>query len=349
MDNRLSASAWGAIEPIIDERDKNGRFKSVDDLCRRSNLQAVNRRVLESLIKAGVFDTLEERGTLLNNIGRVLALAQREQRLRETGQSTMFDLWGETAPVPRPDLDLTPTDVSDREKAYWEKELMGVSFSEKPFSPVFSGANPDARFCGEIEAEMAGQNVVIAGRIVSARYLLTRDGRSFTSIILEDFSGQVEVMVWPKVYADTEELWQEGNETVVQGKVRVKDERVQINCENARFYEPAPAGEVAPLSVPTPVAPAEKIPATKLSVKRQRLTINIQQTADKNGDVARLDKIVAVLKSFPGRDEVRLNIINSGDAIPLRLTNVHINYNSELRQQLAGLVSEDGLRVEATE
>ena len=154
----------GAIEPIIAERDKNGMFKSVEDLCRRYDLQAVNRRVMESLIKAGVMDLLENRGTLLNSVGRILSLAQREQRLRETGQSTMFDLWGEATSVPLPQLDMAPAGASDREKAYWEKELMGVSFSEKPFSPVFSGKNPDTTFCGQIDAELDGQVVVIAGQ-----------------------------------------------------------------------------------------------------------------------------------------------------------------------------------------
>ena len=228
----------GAVEPIIAERNKGGDFKSIEDLCRRCDLHAVNRRVMESLIKAGALDSLGDRGTLLNNVSRILSLAQREQRLRETGQSTMFDLWGETAPVPLPELDLAPAEVTDREKAVWEKELMGVSFSEKPFSPVISGADAEAMFCGQIDAELAGQSVVVAGRVISARYLLTRDGRSFASAILEDFSGQVEVMVWPKVYAETGDLWQEGNEIVVQGKVRVRDDRVQISCDSVRHYQP---------------------------------------------------------------------------------------------------------------
>ncbi|OGO31368.1 MAG: DNA polymerase III subunit alpha [Chloroflexi bacterium RBG_16_56_11] len=337
----------GAIEPVLEERNKNGVFSSVDDLCRRSNLQDINRRALESLIKAGVFDSLEKRGTLLNSVGRVLALAQREQRLRETGQSTMFDLWGEAAAVPRPGLDLTPADVSDREKAFWEKELMGVSFSEKPFSPVFSGANPDTTFCGQIDSEMAGQNVVIAGRVISARYLLTRDGRSFASSILEDFSGQVEVMVWPKIYAGTEELWQEGNEIVVQGKVRVKDDHVQVNCDSVRYYEPTITdGAVTPTPTPRPV---EKSVLAQPPEKRHRLTINIRQTSNADDDIARFEKIVASLKAYPGRDEVRLNIINGGDAIPMKLPTVNTGYGPELRRQLAEVVGDDGLIIEAAE
>jgi DNA polymerase-3 subunit alpha len=334
----------GAIEPIIDERSKNGEFKSVEDLCRRSDLQAVNRRVLESLIKAGAMDSLEKRGTLLNSIGRILSLAQREQRLRETGQSTMFDLWGEKASVPLAELELPPADTSDREKAFWEKELMGVSFSEKPFSPVTSGANPNTTFCGQIDEELAGQTVVVAGRVISARYLLTRDGRPFTSAILEDFSGQIEVMVWPKVYAETEELWQEGNEIVVQGKVRVRNDQVQLNGDGARFYEPPQEkGPVETVESAAPEAPVEKVPAPE---ERHRLIINLSQTADEDGDIARLNSIMAALKTFPGRDEVRLNVLNSGAAIPLRLPSIQTGYCPQLRQRLAELLGEDGFRVE---
>jgi DNA polymerase-3 subunit alpha len=335
----------GAIEPVINERNNNGAYKSIEDLCRRGNLQAINRRVMESLIKAGALDCLGNRGALLNSVARILALAQREQRLRETGQSTMFDLFGETASVPLPELELTPSDVSDREKAFWEKELLGVSFSEKPFSPVFSSATPDTKFCEEISAELDGQNVVMAGRVVSARYLLTKDGRSFASAVLEDFSGQVEVMVWPKVFADTDELWKEGNELIVQGRVRLRDDRAQISCDSVRLYQPPQAGEklvVKALPKKTAV-PAEK--PVIASDPRHLLTINIQQTDDEAGDVARLGKIVAILKNYTGRDEVQLNVINGGGAVPLKMPSLQTGYSPELQQRLVELVGEAGLQV----
>lgn len=257
----------------------------------------------------------------------------------------MFDLWGETAPVPLPPLDMAPADTSDREKAFWEKELMGVSFSEKPFSPVFSGKNPDTKFIDEIDTELDGQAVVMAGRVISARYLLTKDGRSFASAILEDFSGQIEVMVWPKVYTETEELWQEGNELVVQGRVRVRDERVQISCDNVRLYQP-PQGEKEPAAAPEAKAPEALAGAAKAPSARQRLIINIDQTADKEGDIARLGRIVAALKASPGRDEVQINVMNGGVPIPLKLPNVQAGYGADLQKQLAGLVGEDGFRIE---
>ncbi|OGN99427.1 MAG: DNA polymerase III subunit alpha [Chloroflexi bacterium RBG_13_51_18] len=340
----------GALEPLISERNKNGDFKSIEDLCRRANLQSVNRRVMESLIKAGALDCLGNRGTLLNSVSRILALAQREQRLRETGQTTMFDLFGESTAVPLPELELTPSEVTDREKAFWEKELLGVSFSEKPFSPVFSNATPDTKFCEEINVELDGQNVVLAGRLVSARYLLTKDGRSFASAVLEDFSGQVEVMVWPKVYAETDELWKEGNELVIQGKVRVREERAQISCDNVRLYQPPAEGEEAVVRVKPEKqeAPVNKPPVSfpAAPTPRQRLIINLQQTDDEEGDIARLGKIISILKTYTGRDEVQLNVINGSGAIPLKMPGLQTGYCSELQQRLVDLIGEAGLKVE---
>ena len=336
----------GAVQPIIAERDKGGEFKSIEDLCRRTDLSAVNKRVMESLIKTGALDSLDSRGTLLNNIGRILSLAQREQRLRETGQSTMFDLLGDSVPVPLPSLDLAPTDVSDREKAAWEKELTGVSFSEKPFRPVISDMGAEATFCGQIDAELAGNSVVAAGRVISVRYLFTRDNRAFASAVLEDVSGQAEVMVWPKVYAETGDLWQEGNELVVQGKVKLREDRVQLNCDSVRIYQP-PAGDEEVVTAPpdeTPVSSEAAADVTPAEI--HRLVINISQTEDKDTDIARLHQVIAILKDFPGQDEVKLSITNEDKVINLRLASASTSYCPELHQRLAELVGEDGLRVE---
>jgi len=92
-------------------------------------------------------------------------------------------------------------------------------------------------------------------------------------------------------------------------------------------------------------APVEK-PAAAPPAERQRLTININQTDDENSDIARLNKIMEVLKAYPGRDEVRLNVVNGGEAIPLKLPNIQSGYCPELKQQLVELVGEDGFSVE---
>jgi len=340
----------GAVEPVIAERSKEGDFKSIEDLCRRCDLRGVNRRVMESLIKAGVLDSLGSRGTLLNNVNRILSLAQREQRLRETGQSTMFDLWGEVTLVPMPSLDLETADISVREKLVWEKELTGVYLSEHPFSSVASNLDSETTLCGQIDAELVGQTVVVAGMVASVRHLFTRDRNPFVSAILEDLDGQIEVMVWPRVYTDTSDLWQEANILLVEGRVRLREDRVQLNCDKVRSYQPAAQEEEIAAPSPPGEAPvvAEETIATPEPAESRRLVISLSQTSDEEMDKTYLHKLIAILRDFPGRDEVNLSVTSEERVSYLKLANIYTNYCPELHQQLVELVGEDGLRLEPT-
>jgi DNA polymerase-3 subunit alpha len=330
----------GAVEPLVAECQKGGEFKSIEDLCRRADLRGMNRRAMESLIKAGALDCLGERGTLLHNISRILALAQREQYLRETGQSTMFDLWGEMVSTPTPSLDLQAADISVKEKLDWERELMGVYLSEHPFSAFATRvAAENTTLCGHIDAELAGQGIVVAGMVASVRNSFTKDQRPFASVVLEDLDGRVEVMVWPKVYANTRDLWQEGNILLVEGKVRLRDDRVQLSCESVRRYELEPAPPEEPTVTEEPEAYAAPVTS-------HRLVISVSQTSDEESDLAYLHKLIDTLRGFPGQDEVNLCVSNEEKVVNLRLSNIYTNYCPELHQRLVELVGEEGLKVE---
>ena len=341
--NAIKNVGLGAVEPLVVERQKGGEFKSIEDLCRRADLRGVNRRAMESLIKAGALDCLGDRGSLLHNVGRILALAQREQHLRGTGQSTMFDLWGEEVSAPLPSLELPPAEITTKEKLDWERELMGVYLSEHPFSAFANkvvGGN--ATLCGHIDAELVGQTITVAGMVAAVRYSFTKDQRPFASAMLEDLDGRVEVMVWPKVYANTRDLWQEGNILLVEGKVRLRDDRVQLSCDSVRRYELEPAPSEEPTIAEEPEAYPE--PA-----KSHRLIISISQTSDEASDTANLHKLVDTLRGFPGQDEVNLCVVNGEKIINLRLSNIYTNYCPELRQRLVELVGEEGLKVEVND
>ena len=346
----------GAIESIIAEREKNGKFKSIEDLCRRCDLRNMNRRVMESLIKVGVFDCMGNRGTLLNNVNEVLSLAQREQRYREAGQSTMFDLWGKEVPVPVSSLDLAETEVPVKDKLSWEKELMGVYLSEHPFSAYADKiAAENIVLCGQIDGDMVGQTVLVAGMITSVSHLMTKAQKPFVKASLEDLDGSIEVMIWSDVYLETQDLWEEGNIVLIEGRVGMRDDGLQISCKKASRYQPdKPRQEkiLPPVVKPAVVANGKSVYNAKVEnnhapPKRYKIIITLKETDDSDKDANYLRRVIYTMREYPGQDEVSLRIDSEGKLVNLKLPNLYTGYSVELHQRLAELVGETGLKVES--
>jgi DNA polymerase-3 subunit alpha len=354
----------GGIDTIINERDKNGEFKSIEDLCRRCDMSNINKRVMESLIKAGALDSLGNRGTLLNNINEILSLAQREQKSRDAGQTTMFDLWGQEVAPPVSPLELAEAEVPIKDKLAWEKELMGVYLSEHPFSAFADKiAAENTILCGQVDAEMAGQTVLVAGMVASVTHLVTKQQKAFVKATLEDLDGSIEVMVWSDVYSGTTELWEEGNIVLVEGKVSQRDDGVQLSCKKVSRYQPdsakkekpptqaakppvvnndKPVSNSAPVSSGFTYRPEEK-PAPR---KRYKLIITINDSGDGEKDANSLRRVVYTMKEFPGQDEVSLRIPSDGKIVKLKIANLFTDYSTALRQRIIDLVGEEGLKVE---
>ena len=235
-----------AMDTLIAERDANGPFASLEDLCRRADLGGVNKRSLESLIKVGAFDALVERGPALTAVDRILRLAQRERELRDSGQTTMFDLFGDQVETPRPVLgleDVAGADVTGAEQLQWEKELLGVYVSAHPFQRPSAALHPHITIAaGEISAEHEGQDLIVAGAVTLVRPLTTRKGEPFAAVEIEDLTGAVELTVWPDLYAATRDLWADGNIIVAHARVRLRGDRVTVAVERATIWEDGPDG-----------------------------------------------------------------------------------------------------------
>ncbi len=236
----------GAMKVVIAARDADGPFTSLEDLCRRTDLRGLNKRSLESLIKAGALDTLVARGPALAGVDRILRLAQRERDLRESGQTTMFDLFGEQVDTPRPALaleDLAGADVTNAEQLQWEKELLGLYVSAHPFQPHSAALRRYVTItAGEIRDEHEGQDLIVAGAVTLVRPLTTRQGKPFAAVEIEDLTGTVELTVWPDVYAATRDLWAEGNVIVAHVRVRSRSDRFSVAVEHATIWEDGPDG-----------------------------------------------------------------------------------------------------------
>jgi len=325
-----------AVRPIISIREQTEAYKSIEDFCQRADLSNLNKRALESMIKVGALDSLGQRGSLLTGIDRILSIAQTEQRLREVGQATMFDLLGQCVDVPLPGIDLPDSDVSRREMLSWEKELLGIYLSEHPFTLASRRLTSEADvFCGQIDEEMVGRTITTAGLVTSLRQSFTKGNQPFVTAILEDFAGSIEVTAWPDVFERTRDLWQEGQTLVVKGKVRSRNDRVQLTCNGVSLYQPSTSEE----PVDEPEAPAT-------AVSSRQLKISLPTSEDTDADIARLKHIVDLFKRFPGDHSVNIAIITGEGTTKVEMPGLATDYGPDLHRHLVELVEEQYITVE---
>ena len=325
----------GIVEGIIEARDGGQPFASIEDFCQRVNCRHLNKRALESMIKAGAFDCLGGRGTLLANLDRLISMAQRTQKLRESGQATLFDVFGES--VSGPSLELAEAEVPLARQLAWEKELLGVYVSEHPFRRAAAALSRRVTaMCSEVSAEMAGRELVIAGIVASTRQILTRAGRLFLAAEIEDLSGSAEVTVWPDVYDQTRDLWVEGNIVVLNVRVRTRNDRLQLSVQKAIAYQ-----EGADPGPDDGNSPAEPPVARQRVAAPRALRVTLRETEDTEGDQERLRAVMSALEEFEGEDEVRLTIRQQdGEEVELELPRARAC--AELSQRLGAVLGDGG-------
>ncbi len=252
----------GPIRAILEAREKGGPFRDLDDLCERVDWRQLNIRVLESLVKAGAMDAFPgRREQILADLPRAMAAGAQVQRARESGQMSMFDFLGER-PATRPSRPLPAGADSKAAPAQprrvllsWEKELLGVYISSHPLHDVLRRFSPEERKTftgiGAISEEMAGQEVRLLGLLTRVRPLLTKDGKGMAVGELEDLEGSIEVVAFPRVYEQSRSCWQPDNVVLVEGKVDLRNDRLQIVCDRLQVVEETtPEGPVAPELIP---------------------------------------------------------------------------------------------------
>ena len=238
-----------AVEPLIEEREQHGRFESVDDLSERIDARALNRRALESLAKAGALDALPRsntaaepmsRGEIVASVEDIARRARRAQELRESGQTSMFDLFGNEVATPKPLISeqAEGIDVTSAEQLNWERELLGAYVSRHPLQEAAVELQSSlTHSLAEVTEEMVGDSLVVAGLVNNVRQLTTRRGDQFAAVEIEDLSGAQELTVWPEQWQATRELWSPNRIVIADVTVRSRgNEMLTLAVERARAW-----------------------------------------------------------------------------------------------------------------
>ncbi|QCX34475.1 DNA polymerase III subunit alpha [Caloramator sp. E03] len=235
----------GAINSIISAREEKGPFKSFTDFCARVNLSEVNKRTIESLIKAGAFDSFNlKRSQLLNVYERVIDSVINDKKKNIEGQISLFamDSIKEVAK-----MDDFP-DIKEFDKKYllaMEKDMLGLYISGHPLedysdeielltniriSDIVTIENEEGIISqSKIED---GQKVILAGIISEVNIKSTKKNDIMAFIKVEDMIAAVEVLVFPKIYQKCSKILLEDNMVIVKGRVSIKeDEQPKIIAE----------------------------------------------------------------------------------------------------------------------
>ncbi|HYM83107.1 MAG TPA: DNA polymerase III subunit alpha, partial [Candidatus Dormibacteraeota bacterium] len=232
----------GAIESIIRAREEGGAFRSLTDLCSRIDLRLTNRKVLESLAKVGALDAFGHPGQILVGLDDAMAAGASVQRDRASGQTSLFEIAAaDPTALERP---LPPaTEVPVRERLRWEKELLGLYLSQHPMGEVADRVGDFVTaYSGELRDEsLDGQRIVVGGIVTGLRTVITKAKQSMAVATLEDLQGTLEVVVFPRLYEQTRETWQEGQILLVAGRVDHRGEEVSLLADVVTEWDTAVA------------------------------------------------------------------------------------------------------------
>lgn len=235
----------GAVESIIRAREQDGPFSDYADFCRRLDTKVVNRRVLESLIKCGAFDSLGyRRAQLMAAVDSGLGLAQQSQRERENGQLSLLDFLGgspESVSITLPEVGEYPVD----ELLAMEKETLGLYISGHPLSRYRDALNRLSTVTAVEVSELPDNSeIVLGGLITAVKKTSTRRGDSMAILTVEDLTGSVEVVVYPRPYMQSRLALRIDEVVMIKGRTRENGEETKIIGEEISTLDSHLEGEL---------------------------------------------------------------------------------------------------------
>ena len=239
------------VDAILEERKKNGVFRSMEDFINRMTNKEVNRRTIENFIKSGAMDSLP--GTRRQKVAVAPVLLDNKARERKNaweGQMSLFDLVSEEEKkeyqVSFPDVG----EYSKEELLAFEKDILGVYISGHPLDD-YEGlwrkniTATAADFIVDEETEEAavkdGMKAVVGGLVAGKVVKTTRSNQLMAFITLEDLMGSVEVIVFPKNYEADRDILTEDSKIFIKGRVSLGDEPVgKLVCEQVIPFAKVP-------------------------------------------------------------------------------------------------------------
>ena len=313
----------GVAQSIIQARGDEP-FRSLEDFVRRVDLRQINKRVLECLVRAGALDSLGERGAILAALDQMIAVSQEAHRAEEIGQRSLFELGAGLGGAAGITFHL-PTDVPplpERKRLSDERELLGVYMSTHPLDVLSQYRDDRLTPLAEIEPEMEGQMLQVAGVINSLREIGTKKGEHMAFAQLEDLSAGVELVVFPRVYEEAKSLLTSDGVLLVQAKVDVRDETAKLIAESIELYR-------------VPQTATKRQPSRR-QAKRLRVEIPLSDQGDQALRV--VTQVFDLLAARQGDIPFCFCLQDGRGQVEIEFPQLATMYDGQLEQELAKLL-----------
>ncbi len=322
------------VELILQERATAGPFKNIDDFARRVDSRAVNKRVLENLIKSGAFDASEpNRALLFSRIDQIISGGASAQRDKASGQMGLFDMetdFGSPGAEDSGHVDSSVIPWTQSERLQHEKELLGFYVSGHPLDPWHEQLDQSAfQKIGDVQAnkdKLKGKKAKFGVFINDITVKYTKSGKQFAIILAEDFTGQNEIVVWG-------EEWDKFGKQILKGTAMEVQAKVDIDTRSDGVQ--LVAQSVKPLAMKVSGDTAHPVPDKPDVDPRGNNVLTLQLNTSRD-DVSVLRHIERILMDFPGETPVHLSMRREGGTTVRIMVHPRyfVNEDPELLEQL---------------
>jgi DNA polymerase-3 subunit alpha len=334
-----------AVEEILRARDE-GEFKSLGDFGRRVSTSKFNRRAWESLIKSGGFDAFGDRSDLLFSIDAITAYASRTQKDAASNQADLFGSLGGAVAVPEIQIAPAPTKHHEREQLQWERDLLGLYLSAHPLDRYDDYFSEQTVPIGSIELTHDKKSVIVGGVVLSIRTILTKSGNKMAFVAMEDKTGEIEIIVFPKVLETLNEEFVQDAVVKIKGKINTTDrdgkptDGIKIIADTIEIVsnEELDSYKTTGKKMATPKKKkpsakakdqepekAEKIIYKPIEEKHQKIYVHVHEPDDHD----KLLQLKKLFNNYPGTSEIIL-VLGKDKESAIRLP-----FTAETSQELA--------------
>ena len=344
--NALKNVGAQAVIEITKEREENGEYKSFADFCKRAGKLSSNKRVVESLIKCGAFDSMGvKRSQLLAVFERVLEMSHKMANSKNDMQISIFDMLDEQGDSYDDDIEVEYPDMEEYSMDIllkMEREIAGIYISGHPldeYSKAIEGADTTARFSAINQAlqddesadavdasEYDGLNVTMAGIITAVKQVQTKKKQLMRFSTLEDKFGTIEVIAFPTQVEKYGELLTVDSTVVVEGKTSVKDE------EGVKLI----AEKITPLTKTTVILPPTENDKKKFNEPLKKQNLYLRLTPKQSAELS--STLSMILDKYEGNIPVTLCLVSDGQKTKYSRYAKGVKWCDALKKELEDLL-----------